>query len=65
MDKKSAHKIRKTFISRLVNSGKVDIDTICRVVGHVDMKTTFTSYTFSLDHKEQIKNKFEDVLALQ
>lgn len=65
VDKKSAHKIRKTFISRLVNSGQVDIDTICRVVGHVDMKTTFTSYTFSLDHKEQIKHKFENVLSLK
>lgn len=64
VDKKSAHKIRKTFISRLVNSGQVDIDTICRVVGHVDMKTTFTSYTFSLDHKNQIKHKFENVLAI-
>ena len=64
VDKKSAHKIRKTFISRLVNSGQLDIDTICRVVGHVDMKTTFTSYTFSLDHKHQIKHKFENVLAI-
>ena len=62
VNKKSAHKIRKTFISRLIHSGKIDIDTICRVVGHVDMKTTFTSYCFSLDHKNEIQNKFAEVL---
>ena len=62
VDKKSAHKIRKTFISRLIHSGKIDIDTICRVVGHVDMKTTFTSYCFSLDHQNEIQSKFSEVL---
>lgn len=64
VDKKSAHKIRKTFINRLIHSGQIDIDTVCRVAGHVDMKTTFMSYCFSLDHKSAIQSKFEDVLGI-
>ena len=64
VDKKSAHKIRKTFISRLIHSGQIDIDTVCRVAGHVDMKTTFMSYCYSLDHESTIQNKFEDILRI-
>ena len=64
VDKKSAHKIRKTYISRLIHSGQIDIDTVCRVAGHVDMKITFMSYCFSLDHENAIQNKFEEVLKL-
>ena len=64
VDRKSAHKIRKTYISRLIHSGQIDIDTVCRVADHVDMKTTFMSYCFSLDHKNTIQDKFEEVLKL-
>lgn len=62
IDKKSAHKIRKTYISRLINSGQIDIDTVCRVIGHADMKTTFTSYCYSLNRQNEMQNKFENVL---
>jgi len=58
--KKSAHKIRKTYISKLVTSG-VDLDTVCRVVGHVDVQTTFNSYLYSLDRKEETYKKFETI----
>lgn len=64
MKRKSAHKIRKTYISKLIHSGQLDIDTICRVVGHVDMKTTFMSYCYSLDHVNELQNKFENVLKI-
>ena len=64
MKRKSAHKIRKTYISKLIHSGQVDIDTVCKVAGHVDMKTTFTSYCYSLDHVSEIQNKFENVLKI-
>ena len=56
--KKSAHKIRKTYISKLISSG-IDLDTVCRVAGHVDAKTTFDSYLFCLDRKEETYKKFE------
>lgn len=64
IDKKSAHKIRKTYISTLIHSGEIDIDTICRVAGHIDMRTTFTSYCYSLDTDKVIRNKFENTISL-
>lgn len=60
--KKSAHKIRKTYISQVVNSGIkgiIDMDTACRVAGHTDLKTTFQSYYYGLDRKDTIYEKFE------
>lgn len=60
IDRKSAHKIRKTYISKLFASG-IDVDTVCRVSGHVDAKTTFDSYLFSLDRKEDTYEKFESI----
>lgn len=60
--KKSAHKIRKTYISRLINDGRIDLDTICRVAGHTDLKTTLGSYTFGLEQKEVIHDNFEKIL---
>lgn len=57
---KSAHKIRKTYISQAINGG-VDLDTVCRVSGHVDLKTTFQSYLFALERKEEIHEKFEEL----
>lgn len=58
--KKSAHKIRKTYISQVINSG-IDLDTVCRISGHVDLKTTFQSYLFALERKEEIYDKFNDI----
>lgn len=61
--KKSAHKIRKTYISQIIKDG-VDLDTVCRISGHVDLKTTFESYLFCLDRKEEVYDKFEEILSL-
>lgn len=60
--KKSAHKIRKTFISQMVNSG-IDIDTVCRISGHTDMSTTFNSYTYSLTKKSDRIEEFQNVYS--
>ena len=62
--KKSAHKIRKTYISRLINDCRIDLDTICRVAGHTDLKTTLGAYTFGLEQKEVIHDSFEKVLDI-
>lgn len=59
--KKSAHKIRKTYISTIIQHG-IDLDTVCRVSGHVDMKTTFESYLFCLDRPDETHDKFEEIL---
>jgi integrase len=58
--KKSAHKIRKTYISQAINSG-IDLDTVRRVSGHVDLQTTFQSYLFSLERKDEIYERFNSV----
>lgn len=60
--KKSAHKIRKTYISQILNSG-MDLDTVCRVSGHVDLKTTLESYLFCLERKDDIYNKFNTMFS--
>lgn len=60
--KKSAHKIRKTFISQMIANG-IDLDTICRVSGHTDFKTTFESYIFSLTKKEDRNAEFEEICS--
>lgn len=57
---KSAHKIRKTYISQAISNG-IDLDTICKVSGHVDLKTTLQSYLFSLERKDEIYNKFNEI----
>lgn len=60
--KKSAHKIRKTFISQMITQG-IDLDTICRVSGHTDISTTFNSYIYSLTKKEDRINEFQDMCS--
>ena len=57
---KSAHKIRKTYISQLITSG-IDLDTVCRVSGHTDLKTTFQSYLFCLERKDEVYEKFDSM----
>lgn len=61
--RKSAHKIRKTYISQIINSG-IDLDTVCRISGHVDLKTTFQSYYYSLEKKDDIYDKFEAIFSV-
>ena len=60
--RKSAHKIRKTFISQMISNG-IDIDTVCRVSGHTDIKTTFDSYTYSLVKKEDRIDEFQNMCS--
>ncbi len=57
---KSAHKIRKTYISQAISSG-VDLDTICRISGHADLKTTLESYLFGLKRDDEVYNIFNNI----
>lgn len=55
MDVKTSHKIRKTYISTLIDSG-LNIDEIRRMVGHSDERTTYANYCFNrLTNKETEK----------
>ena len=55
--KKSSHKIRKTTISSLIDSG-MNPTTITNIVGHKEYSTTLNSYCRERKHKETIKNEF-------
>ncbi len=60
--KRSPHKWRKTYISNLLNKG-IDPDFVWEQVGHKDLRTTYSSYTYSTTkHEEQLKS-LEDTLS--
>ena len=57
---KSPHKIRKTYISTLVNQMK-DLDFVRSQVGHKEIQTTLNSYTYSTERTEK---KYSDLSAI-
>lgn len=59
---KSAHKIRKTYISTLIDSG-LNIDEIRRTVGHADERTTYGNYCFNRKTQKQTEDIIEYALA--
>lgn len=61
---KSAHKIRKTYISTLIDAG-VNIDEVRRFAGHSDERTTFGNYCFNRETSEETKKKLENALNLE
>ena len=52
VDSKSPHKIRKTYISTLVNK-MMDLDFVRTQVGHKEIQTTLNSYTYSTERAEK------------
>lgn len=64
IDEKSMHKIRKTYISTLVDSNLININTIREMVGHEDERTTLKNYTFNRKSDEQTQANMETALAL-
>lgn len=58
---RSPHKIRKTYISALIDGG-VNIDTIRRLVGHTDERTTYKSYCYDRKEDKEIKEQLNDAL---
>ena len=61
MEKKSPHKFRKTFISRLLNGG-ADVDFVREQAGHQQITTTYNAYVFSTSRDEE-KIKLVNTLA--
>ena len=57
---RSPHKIRKTYISTLINQS-IDMDFIREQVGHKDLQTTLNSYTYSTS---RIEKKYADLSAI-
>ncbi|QHQ62936.1 tyrosine-type recombinase/integrase [Anaerocolumna sedimenticola] len=59
---KSMHKIRKTFISTLIDNN-VNINYIRETVGHESEETTYKSYCFNRLSTEKTENILENVLC--
>ena len=60
---KTSHKIRKTYISTLIDSG-LNIDQIRRMAGHSDERTTYGNYCFNRLTEEQTEEKIENALKV-
>lgn len=58
VNNKSNHKIRKTFISTLIEK-KINIDTVREQAGHSSEKTTLRSYCFDTNIKSVKENALE------
>jgi integrase len=61
IDVKTSHKIRKTYISTLIDSG-LNIDEIRRMVGHSDERTTYGNYCFNRLTNKQTEDAIEKAL---
>lgn len=61
--RKSNHKIRKTFVSRLLYNG-VSINDVREIAGHTSEQTTLRNYTFGIETDEDLKSHVREALAL-
>lgn len=59
---KSSHKIRKTFVSTLIDAN-ISIDEIRNIVGHADTRVTFESYCFNRSTPEETNRHLEQALS--
>lgn len=62
IENKSPHKIRKTYISRLVNK-MMDLDFIREQVGHKEIQTTLNSYTYSTARAEKKYSDLKEIFG--
>lgn len=61
ISEKATHKIRKTYISTLIDSG-LNINEIRKLAGHEDERTTYGNYCFNRMTNEQTENLLEMAL---
>ena len=59
---RSPHKIRKTVISSMIDAN-VNINTIRKIVGHEDEKTTYNNYCFDRKSNDEIRKQLEIALG--
>lgn len=64
ISEKSMHKIRKTYISTLIDSRTVNLNTIRDLVGHEDERTTLKCYCFNRQTESQTQESIERALSL-
>ncbi|WP_027294254.1 MULTISPECIES: tyrosine-type recombinase/integrase [Robinsoniella] len=61
---RSMHKIRKTYISALID-GNININEIRKQVGHEDERTTLRNYCFNRYTRNQTEEQMENALKLK
>ncbi len=61
--RRSPHKLRKTYISMLLNNS-FDPDFVRRQAGHRQLQTTLNNYTYSTTRDDVNVEKLNQVLAL-
>ncbi len=61
---KSQHKLRKTFISTLLDNG-VNINVVKKTAGHKDERTTLANYCFNRRNPKQTEEQLEEALSLK
>lgn len=62
ISEKATHKIRKTYISTLIDSG-LNINTVRKLAGHEDERTTYGNYCFNRLSDTQTENLLESALC--
>ena len=63
ISKKSMHKIRKTYISTLIDNENININYIREQVGHADERTTYGNYCFNRCPKDLTQAEMERSLT--
>ncbi len=63
INRKSSHKIRKTYISSLFD-GNININKIREIAGHEDEKTSLNSYCFNRSDNKEVEEKLEQINLL-
>ena len=61
---RSPHKIRKTWISKLIDA-KVNINTIRELAGHEDERTTYKNYCYDRKTEKQRQEQLEEALVFK
>ena len=63
IDCRSPHKLRKTYVSTLLNNG-FDPDFVRTQAGHRNLETTLECYTYSTSRNDEMAEKLNKVMAI-
>lgn len=63
ISEKGMHKIRKTYISTLIDADCININYIREQVGHADERTTYGNYCFNRRSKSLTAQSMEKALV--
>lgn len=65
ISERGMHKIRKTYISTLIDNDDININYIRQQVGHVDERTTYGNYCYNRRSKDLTAQAMENALVHQ